>query len=62
MIKPNGDPGILPPNQPQPLKGRCAGQQGSPGAEGTKEDKGELLLVPRVTLSNEGDGKKANQC
>lgn len=50
------------PISPRLSKAGVAGQQGSPGAEGTKEDKGELLLILRVKLSNEGDGKKANQC
>lgn len=56
-----GHLGILPPNQLQPLKDRCAGQQRVPGAERSKKGKGELLLVLRVKLSNEGQGKKENQ-
>lgn len=58
-LSPKRNPGVLPPNQPQPLQGRCAGQQRAAGAEGSKERKGELLLVPRVKLSNE-EGKRLN--
>lgn len=56
-----GHLGILPPNLLQPLQDRCAGQQRTPGAEGSKKGKGELLSVLIVKLSNDGQGKKENQ-